>query len=369
MTHPTSTDPAPTDSAPRLGFCCKFILEPPSEPFKTLKAAREATLQMNLTHATMAHLKSLAPAARRDKLEGLVRHNLGALERQVTWVAARPVIERLLRIASNVLPGYTHAVAQDIYAEPEMRRLVEDGLARIGGIARAGAVRLSFHPGPFCVIASQNPAAQRNGIEELEHHAELMAMLGYGQGWHPHGAHINIHVGARDPGIEGFRASLPKLSQTARDLLTVENDENFFGLDTVLGLADVVPVVLDLHHHWVESRGAYIEPDDPRVARVRESWRGVRPVAHISVSREGLLEGHAADALPDFAALTEAGHNWRDLAAHSDMMWNRAVNALVARHMTWADFEIEAKSKNIASAGIAAEIAATLPTAQSEVAA
>ena len=117
MTHPTSTDPAPTDSAPRLGFCCKFILEPPSEPFKTLKAAREATLQMNLTHATMAHLKSLAPAARRDKLEGLVRHNLGALERQVTWVAARPVIERLLRIASNVLPGYTHAVAQDVVTD------------------------------------------------------------------------------------------------------------------------------------------------------------------------------------------------------------------------------------------------------------
>ena len=358
-----------SDSTPRLGFCCKFILEAPPEPFKTLKAAREATLQMNLTHATMAHLKSLAPAARRDKLEGLVRHNLGALERQVTWVAARPVIERLLRIASNVLPGYTHAVAQDIYAEPEMRRLVEGGLARIGEIARAGAVRLSFHPGPFCVIASRNPNAERNGIEELEHHAELMAMLGYGQGWHPHGAHINIHVGARDPGIEGFRANLVRLSQTARDLLTVENDENFFGLETVLGLGDAVPIVFDLHHHWVESRGEYVEPDDPRVVRVRDSWRGVRPVAHISVSREGLLDGHAPDALPDFAALTEAGHNWRDLAAHSDLMWNRAVNALVARHMAWADFEIEAKSKNIASAAIAAEIAATLPTAQIEAAA
>ena len=51
------------------------------------------------------------------------------------------------------------------------------------------------------------------------------------------------------------------------------------------------------------------------------------------------------------------------------MMWNRAVNALVARHMAWADFEIEAKSKNIASVGIAAEIAAILPTAQIEVAA
>lgn len=347
-----------TDDAPRLGFCCKFILEPRSEPFKTLKAAREATLHMNLTHVTMSHLAGLEPAARRAKIEGLVRHNLGALERQVAWVAARPPLERLLRMASNVLPGYTHPIAKGIYAEPEMRRLVEAGIARIGEVARASGVRLSLHPGPFCVIASQNPAAALNGIEELEYHAELMAMLGYGSGWHPHGAHINIHVGAREPGVLGFAASLPQLSRTARDLLTVENDENVFGLDTVLQLADHVPIVLDLHHHWVQSGGEYIEPEDPRIAQVRESWRGVRPIAHISVSREELLAGHDPDAAPDFRALIEAGHHWRDLAAHSDGMWNRAVNALVARHLVWADFEVEAKAKNVASAALADEIAA-----------
>ncbi|TXM62189.1 UV damage endonuclease UvsE [Methylobacterium sp. WL120] len=344
------------DDAPRLGFCCKFVLTPPPDGFKTLKAAREATLRMNLTNATMASLTALAPAARRAKIEGLVRHNLGALERQIAWVAGRPPIERLLRMASNVLPGYTHPVARDIYAEPEMRRLVEAGLARCGEAARAGSVRLSFHPGPFCVIASRNPAASENGIAEFEYHAELMALLGYGDGWHPHGAHINIHVGARDPGTEGFRAALPRLSQTARDLITVENDENAFGLEAVLALADSVPVVLDLHHHWVESRGEYIAPEDPRVARVRESWRGVRPVAHVSVSRETVLPEHDPDALPDFVVLNEAGHSWRDLAAHSDMMWNRALNALVARHLAWADFEIEAKSKNLASDALSAEL-------------
>jgi UV DNA damage repair endonuclease len=190
-----------------------------------------------------------------------------------------------------------------------------------------------------------------------------MALMGYGSGWHPHGAHINIHVGARDPGVEGFRESLPLLSRTARDLITVENDENVFGLDTVLRLADAVPVVLDLHHHWVESGGAYLEPEDPRIERVRASWRGVRPIAHISVSREALLEGTDPDAAPDFAALTTAGHNRRDLAAHSDMMWNRAVNALVGRHLAWADFEIEAKSKNLASGQIAAQVAPGLAAA------
>jgi UV DNA damage repair endonuclease len=357
MTDDAKPSDTATDGAPRLGFCCKFILEAPPESFKTLKAAREATMAMNLTHVTMANLARLEPAARRARLEDLARHNLGALERQIAWVAARPPIERLLRMASNVLPGYTHAIARDLYAEPGFRALVEPELARIGAFARARGVRLSFHPGQFCVIASRNPAAQANGLAEFEYHAEVMALMGYGAGWHPHGAHINIHVGARDPGVEGFRASLPLLSQAARDLITVENDENHFGLDTVLQLADAVPVVLDLHHHWVESGGAYIEPDDPRIARVRESWRGVRPIAHISVSREALLEGSDPDAAPDFAALAAAGHNRRDLAAHSDMMWNRAVNALVGRHLAWADFEIEAKGKNFASGQIAAQVA------------
>lgn len=38
-----------------------------------------------------------------------------------------------------------------------------------------------------------------------------------------------------------------------------------------------------------------------------------------------------------------------DLRAHSDRMWNRALNALVAAHLSWADFEIEAKAKILAA--------------------
>ena len=348
------------DDAPRLGFCCKFILEPPAEPFKTLKAEREATLHMNLTHVTMSHLASLGPAARSAKIEGLVRHNLAALERQVAWVAARPPLERLLRMASNVLPGYTHPIAKGIYAEPEMRRMVEDRprADRRDWPARAACASASI-PARSASSPRRTLPPQRNGIEELEYHAALMAMLGYGSGWHPHGAHINIHVGAREPGVDGFRASLPRLSQTARDLLTVENDENVFGLDTVLQLADAVPIVLDLHHHWVQSGGEYIEPDDPAdraCARILARRAAHRPYQRLARGR--CSTGHDPDAAPDFAALIEAGHNWRDLAAHSDAMWNRAVNALVARHLAWADFEVEAKAKNIASVALAAEIGA-----------
>lgn len=347
-----------TAPTPRLGFCCTFIPDEPPGGYPTRKAEREAVQAMNLTSTTMTHLAGLAPAARRAKLDTIARHNLVALGRQIAWVAARPPAERLLRIVSSLLPGFTHPVARDLYTEPALRRLIADGLARLGEQARAGGVRLSMHPGQFCLIASRSPSAQENGIAELEYHAEAMAMLGYGGGWHPHGAHINIHVGGREPGIEGFRAGLALISETARNLLTVENDETCHGLDAVLRLSDAVPVVLDLHHHWIESGGEYIEPDDPRIARIRESWRGVRPVSHVSVSREDVLADHDPAVLPNFAALSRAGHSGRDLSAHSDLMWNAGINALVARHLAWTDFEVEAKGKNRASTALAAWIAA-----------
>lgn len=352
-----------TRATPRLGFCCTFIPDVPAEGYPTRKAEQAAIRAMNQTTVTMTHLAGLTPAARREKLDGIVRHNLAALGRLMAWVAARPRLERLLRIGSSLLPGYTHPVAQPLYADAELRRTIEAGLAEAGKRARKAGIRLSMHPGPFCILASRNPIAEANGIAEFEHHAEVMTMLGFGGGWHPQGAHINIHVGAREPGIDGFRAGLSRLSEQARNLVTVENDENCHGLDAVLRLADTVPIVLDLHHHWVESRGHYIEPDDLRVARIVESWRGVRPVSHVSVSRETLLDGHDAGARPDFAGLTAAGHSWRDLAAHSDLMWNTALNELVARHLAWSDFEIEAKAKNRASTALAAQIGPSLSCA------
>jgi UV DNA damage repair endonuclease len=180
--------------------------------------------------------------------------------------------------------------------------------------------------------------------------------MGYGEGWHPYGAHINIHGGARVVGVDGFREGLKRLSNVARNLITVENDEISYGLDDLLPLGDALPIVLDLHHHWIHSQGEYVEPDDHRVRRIIESWRGVRPVSHVSVSREELLEDCDIDARPSFRVLVDAGIRPRDLRAHSDLMWNEAINDLVAGHLAWSDFEVEAKLKNIASEGLAQHV-------------
>lgn len=332
---------------PRLGFCCKY-LPPDRDP--------EATRTMNTTGTTIAYLARQEPRAAYDRVSALVRHNLEAIRLQIAHVGTRPPLERLHRLPSDILPGYTHPDVAPLYRDRDLRRLIETGFAATGRLARRLGVRLSLHPSQFCVIASESEAALRNGVDEFEYHAEMMALMGYGGGWHPHGAHINIHAGGRAGGVEGFRAGLAGLSEAACNLITVENDEVSYGLDDLLPLADACPIVLDLHHHWIASGGAYLAPDDPRVAVIRQSWRGVRPVSHVSVSREDLLAGHDVSARPDFAALTGSGVKARDLRGHSDLMWNEAVNALVAEHLAWTDIEVEAKGKNLASQQLARQV-------------
>ncbi|NOG73166.1 UV damage endonuclease UvsE [Roseicella sp. DB1501] len=343
---PARTRPLGTRSARmRIGWCCKWV-PPPGDD--------RPAAAMNLRDTTVAAISRLSPAAATAKLLGLVQGNLAALAAQVEEVAVAPPLERCLRIISTLLPVYTHPVARPLYAEPALREAAETGLAAIGARARVADIRLSMHPGQFCLLATDNPRALENSIADLDYHTEIMRWLGLAGGWHPQGAHINIHGGARGPGLAGFRRGLARLSAETQGLLTVENDETAYGLDDLLPLAETLPIVFDLHHHWCFTAGEHIDPADARLATVRESWRGTRPIGHLSAPREDLLPGGLdPDRLPDYQGLLAAGVPTRALRRHSDRMWNRAVNDWALDHLAGMDLEVEAKAKNLASRDLA----------------
>ena len=79
-------------------------------------------------------------------------------------------------------------------------------------------------------------------------------------------------------------------------------------MDSCLELEKHVALVLDIHHHWCHSGGEYIEVNDDRVKRIIDSWRGVRPAMHYSVSREDYITGHRTDVRPDFQNLLTQGY-------------------------------------------------------------
>jgi UV DNA damage repair endonuclease len=219
------------------------------------------------------------------------------------------------------------------------------GFQGIGDVARANGVRLSFHPGQFTVLASDNPDIVNRSIEEFEYHADMVRWMGYGKSFQDF--KINVHISGR-AGPAGIKAVVPRLSTEARNCLTIENDEISWGIDSSIELVDTCALVLDIHHHWIHT-GEYINENDDRVKRITDSWRGTRPVIHYSVSREDILVGHSGSQRPALGTLIESGHKKGKLRAHSDFYWNESVNEWALSFLPTHDIMCESKGKNLAS--------------------
>jgi UV DNA damage repair endonuclease len=299
---------------------------------------------LNGRSTTMRWLRE-HPAEAEQRQWDIMNHNTTAAVRMIERVATLPPERRMVRLGSEMLQGYTEKDWKAWWQQADVQNHLEQIFAPIGETARRLDVRLSFHPGQFCVLASENPGIVERSIAEFEYHADMARWMGYGRTFQDF--KINVHIsGKRGP--EGLREAYSKLSPEARNCITIENEENSWGLNDCLTISDLVPVVLDIHHFWIRE-GAYIQPGDDRVARVVDSWRGVRPAMHYSVSREDILVGHDVNVAPDYSALLVEGYKKQKLRAHSDFYWNQPVTDWALSF--WQDFDIqcESKGKNLAS--------------------
>ena len=326
----------------KVGFACKFMHEDQNLKPKQLKEIQQP---LNFRGTTIRWLRENQSLSQ-EKVYELITHNLDATDKLVDYVSSLPINQRMLRLGSDMLPAYTEPTFGHLSKTNYITTVVADRLNTIGEKARANNVRLSMHPGQFCVLASDTPDIVERSIEEFEYHVDIARWLGYGKTFQDF--KINVHISGRQ-GPEGIKAVLPRLSQEAKNTITIENEENSWGLDSCLELEKHVALVLDIHHHWCHSGGEYIEVNDDRVKRVIDSWRGVRPAMHYSVSREDYITGHRTDVRPDFQKLLEQGYKKAKLRAHSDYMWNTAVNEWAGTFRKDFDIMVEAKCKNLAS--------------------
>jgi UV DNA damage repair endonuclease len=325
----------------RIGFCCKWLNEP-SECGGMKVNAKDRDLNGRST--TMRWLRE-HPAEAEQRQWDIMNHNTAAAVKLIERVATLPANRRMVRLGSEMLQGYTEKDWIVWWQQTDVQNHLERIFAPIGETARRLDVRLSFHPGQFCVLASENPGIVERSIQEFEYHADMVRWMGYGRSFQDF--KINVHIsGKRGP--VGIIDTLGKLSPEARNCITIENDENSWGVDASLELAEHCALVLDIHHHWIRT-GDYIQPTDDRVLRIVDSWRGVRPAMHYSVSREDYLVEHSADIAPDHAGLLESGHKKQKLRAHSDFYWNQATTDWALTFWEQFDIQCESKGKNLAS--------------------
>ncbi len=326
----------------KIGFACKWIDRP--DQVNGIGPKDDAK-KYNTGSTTVAWLNRQSKSVAEEKLWNLMKDNIESTRLLVERVGGLDENLRMVRLSSDILPVYTEPSWSWFWRLPDTRAYCERAFRAVGDLARKNGVRLSMHPGQFTVLASDNPDIVNRSIEEFEYHADMARFMGYGKSFQDF--KINVHISGR-AGPEGIRQAYKRLSPEARNCITIENEEISYGLDDCLTISDIVPIVLDVHHHWVRE-GTYLDNNDGRVKRVLDSWRNVRPTMHYSISREDYLVGHATDRHPSYNTLIESGHKKQKLRAHSDFYWNTAVNEWALSFLDRFDIMCESKGKNLAS--------------------
>ena len=205
--------------------------------------------------------------------------------------------------------------------------LIKKLLKEIGDKAKSVGMRLSYHPGPFNVLASENQSVVDKTIIELNKHAELMDMIGLDQShYYPINIHINTTKPTREEAAERFVERFSLLSESCRKRLTLENDDspNQYSVKILHELVyskTNIPIVFDQHHF---NYGPQDQTMEEALKLAYSTWGDIKPITHMSSPKT--LEDNSGKQ-----------------TAHADYIYEE-----IKTYGLEFDTEIEAKAKDLA---------------------
>ena len=200
------------------------------------------------------------------------------------------------RLSSDSFPWMSEYQFKDL---PNYGR-IESLLIQIGNKIKSNNIRVSYHPGPFNVLASENESVVIKTIKELNKHAELMDLMQLDRStYYP----INIHINTTKPTCElaaqRFCDSFSLLSDSCKSRLTVENDDspNQYSVKMLYDMVYKVigiPIVFDQHHFLYGPKDQSMEE---ALTLAISTWN-TKALTHMSSSKKledvkGLATAHA----------------------------------------------------------------------------
>ena len=212
----------------------------------------------------------------------LVAQNLKDLHTILEWNHKHDI--RVFRLSSDLTPWGSEYEFTDLPNATEVMALFK----KAGQYALDHDIRLSFHPGQFCVLASPKEPVVLNAISDLELHGRLMDALLQPRS---HLAKINIHLGGaygdKQQAAKTFCQNFTRLSDAVKSRLTVENDDrtNLFSTKELYDYVYTntgIPIVFDFHHHAIHPDGL---SERDGLALAFKTWQ-VRPCTHYSESKQ-----------------------------------------------------------------------------------
>jgi len=248
----------------RLGYCCINM---------TLQEQKGITIGRGMIKRTFEQ-KGIQYASE------LALQNVRDLIEIIKWNNQHDV--KLYRMSSDMIPWMSEYELKDLPDYTKISNLLKGA----GKIAMDAGQRLTFHPGHFCVIASQNPDVVVRSIKELNQHGEIMDLIGLPR---TPDAAINIHINttaiSKEDSLNRFIKAFDTLDLSVKERMTVENDDKkaqYSISDLVYGLSahTGIPIVFDYHHHWCYDDPM---PEKDALYLAASTWpEGIRQLVHYS---------------------------------------------------------------------------------------
>lgn len=252
------------DQTTNYGYCCINT---------TLQKSDKITTNRSMIKRTFAE-KGIEYASE------LALANVKDLVKIINWNNRQGI--KLFRISSDMFPWMSEYNLSDL---PDYDK-ISNILRGAGKIAMDNGQRLTFHPGPFDVLASTTQSVVDKCIKDLNKHGEIMDLLGLPR---DHSAPINIHVnttqGGKEASMQRFCDNFHLLDTSVRTRLVVENDDKekqyttedlYQGVYSKVG----VPITFDYHHHWCHP-GELTQEEALKLAST--TWpKGIKQLVHYS---------------------------------------------------------------------------------------
>ena len=254
----------------------------------------------------------------------LALQNVKDLVKIINWNNQNGV--KLFRISSDMFPWMSEYEISDL---PDYDK-IKNVLKGAGKIAMDNGQRLTFHPGPFDVLASLTQRVVDKCIIDLNKHGEIMDLLGLPR---DHSAPINIHVnttqGGKNEAMQRFCDNFYLLDASVRKRLVVENDDKesqYTTEDLYQGVYNKtgVPITFDYHHHWCHP-GELTQEEALKLAST--TWpTGIKQLVHYSSCQ-----------------MIHEDDTQTNKRAHSDYIYE-----FIDTYGLSLDVELEAKAKELA---------------------
>ncbi len=217
-----------------------------------------------------------------DYCSELAVQNIRDLEKYLHWNLENDIL--VFRMSSNMIPWGNKV---DWFSFKDFSE-IKDVLARCGEFAKKHGMRLTMHPGQYCILTSPHQHVIDNSVSDLQMHSDIMDLMGLSR---THYNKINIHMGAtygdKESAIKTFLKNFNKLPDAIKSRLTIENDDkgNMYSTKELFeGIHKNanIPIVFDYHHHKFCTGG---QSEEEALRLAVSTWGNIKPIVHYSESK------------------------------------------------------------------------------------